>query len=173
MAQEYTVKTWQPWVDKDTDDYVRDPHGNYKGSVSFEEHDEQVDATFKQQPKVGDKKYGTIEEYKTKAGKTRKTFRRADRPIAGSPADGSEDHRQATINAFAALKIAAIMGPGKNSEWTPESLYAQSKAVLMAAERLTAEKEPPKLVSPRAVEETFSNGEPIPDAPIKLDDIPF
>lgn len=78
MSKEYIVQTFQPW---ETDEgLVRDAHGNYKGTVWFEQSEKQVDATFKTIPEAGDKKYGDIVEYTTKAGKTRLKFQRADRP---------------------------------------------------------------------------------------------
>lgn len=80
MASELTVKNWQPWIDQETDELIRDNHGNFKGTVWFDEDPRQVDATFKTQPEVGDKKYGALVEYQTRAGKTRLKFQRADRP---------------------------------------------------------------------------------------------
>lgn len=79
--RELTVKSWKAWVDQETDELIQDNYGNYKGTVTFNEYNsEPVDATFKEQPEVGSKKYGSIEEYKTRAGKTRLKFKRADRP---------------------------------------------------------------------------------------------
>lgn len=80
MAQEYTVALWGPWIDRETDELIRDKHGNFKGSVHFNEDVHQVDATFKTEPNQGDKKYGDIVEYTTQAGKKRLKFQRADRP---------------------------------------------------------------------------------------------
>lgn len=82
-AREYTVKEWKVWEDRDTEgEPLRDKFGNYKGSVTFEEYNsEPIDATFKEQPNPGDKKYGSVEPYKTQQGKTRLKFRRADRPL--------------------------------------------------------------------------------------------
>lgn len=80
MAQEYTVKSWKAWENEDG--AIRDAHGNFKGSVTFEEYNsEPVDATFKTEPAPGDKKYGTVNDYTTKAGKVRMGFTRADRPL--------------------------------------------------------------------------------------------
>jgi len=90
QPKEYTVKTWQAWEDKENDDVIRDKFGNYKGSVTFEEYNsEPVDATFKEQPKVGDKKFGTVEEYTTSKGSTRLKFQRANRPEMETKSQGS------------------------------------------------------------------------------------
>lgn len=78
MSQEYTVKSWKVWENEDG--LIRDQHGNYKGSVLFnEESGEPIDATFKNQPNVGDKKFGDIVEYTTKAGAARTKFQSAKR----------------------------------------------------------------------------------------------
>lgn len=84
-AREYTIKNWSPWEDRDNDGApVRDQHGNYRGSVLFDEDSsEPIDATFKTQPAVGDKKYGVVDLYQTRAGKTRKGFKSAPRPQPG------------------------------------------------------------------------------------------
>lgn len=82
MIQDYTIKSWKPWENEDG--LIRDPHGNYKGSVTFDEYNsEPVDGTFKEQPKVGDKKYGDVVTYQTKAGTTRMKFQGAMRPKDG------------------------------------------------------------------------------------------
>jgi hypothetical protein len=78
-AQDLVVASWNPWMQDE--DVVRDKWGNFKGSVTFNEYkSEPVDATFKTEPKVGDKKYGEIVEYQTKSGKTRLKFQRVDKP---------------------------------------------------------------------------------------------
>lgn len=85
--QELTVRSWKAWEDRESDgDVLRDKYGNIQGSIVFEEHSgEQVDARFKEQPNPGDKKYGVIEDYQTKSGKTRTKFSRKDRPEANQP----------------------------------------------------------------------------------------
>jgi hypothetical protein len=94
-AQEVTVQTWQPWVDQETDEPIRDNYGNHKGSVIFDEYPAQpVDATFKEPPAVGAKKYGSIEEYNTKAGKTRVKYVSAQRPKEGfTPSAGGKTYQ--------------------------------------------------------------------------------
>lgn len=78
-AKELTIKSWSPWMQEE--EPVRDQYGNYKGSVTFEEYAAQpVDVTFKTEPNPGDKKYGEVVEYQTKAGKTRLKFKRVERP---------------------------------------------------------------------------------------------
>jgi hypothetical protein len=83
MAQEYTVKAWEPWMDRETDELVRDKFGNYKGTVFFDEDPRNVDGTFKVQPLPGDKKFGDLVDYKSSAGNARLKFQRAERPEAG------------------------------------------------------------------------------------------
>lgn len=137
-AQELTVKSWKPWENEDG--LVRDPHGNYKGSVTFDKYaSEPVDATFKEQPNTGDVKYGSIEEYQTKAGKTRLKFKRADRPDGqqGASAKGgyhkSPEERDGIFRCNAltnAATIIASQGTGKTAEATldmADKLYAWLK----------------------------------------------
>lgn len=79
--QEYTIKEWSPWTDRETGQPVTDKHGNHRGSVVFEEHqNEPVDATFKPPVQVGQKKYGVVEEYTTQGGSFRIRFQRRDKP---------------------------------------------------------------------------------------------
>jgi hypothetical protein len=85
MPQEYTVKSWNAWMNDEG--LIRDGFGNYKGTVLFEEDSvEPIDATFKTQPNPGDKKYGIVSDYVTKAGKTRKGFKAAQKPLPQTPA---------------------------------------------------------------------------------------
>lgn len=137
MAQEYTIKSWKPWENEDG--LVRDAHGNYKGSATFEEFtSEPVDATFKTQPSPGDKKYGTISGYETKRGKTRMGFKSAPRPQDGQqPSSGQKKEWQPrddnAIRAQFAIKTAVElhnkMQTGTNTEFdyieeTAKRLYA-------------------------------------------------
>jgi hypothetical protein len=94
MSREYTVALWTPWIDRDTDELVRDNHGNFKGSVHFDEDERQADATFKTQPEKGDKKYGDLVEYETRSGNKRLKFQRTDRPLDGQTSlTPANDHK--------------------------------------------------------------------------------
>lgn len=105
--QDFTVKSWNPWMADEEE--VRDAHGNYKGNVTFEEYSAQpVDATFKQPPNSGDKKYGQIEEYQTKTGKTRIKFKRVDKPQEGFGTSGSKPAYQPRDDA--AIKAQWAIG---------------------------------------------------------------
>lgn len=100
MAQEYTVRQWTPWENEDGP--IRDKYGNYKGSILFDEdHGEPIDATFKQHPAVGDKKYGSVEPYTTQMGKKRTKFVRADKPQ-------EEQQRSTTSYTYTPRDDAAI-----------------------------------------------------------------
>jgi len=122
QPQEFTIASWSAWNDKQTGQPVRDNHGNVKGSVTFNEFkSEPVDATFKQPPNIGDKKYGQIESYKSRSGSLRLKYKAVSRPqqndyqgtqnsqqgdmrITSSPAkDGKNDH---AIAKSVALKAA-------------------------------------------------------------------
>lgn len=106
QPSEFTISTWSPWIDKDTGNPATDLHGNFKGSVTFEEDkSEPIDATFKTQPAVGDKKYGTVDLYQTRAGKTRKGFKSAPRP---NP-------------AYGAIQGASSGDMAPKREWQPDS----------------------------------------------------
>lgn len=110
MSKDYTIKDWKPWENEDG--LVRDSFGNYRGSVLFdEESGEPIDATFKEQPKVGDKKYGDIVEYTTKAGSIRTKFQGAkrDTPPTEKPtpkASGWQPRDDDAIKAQFAIKAA-------------------------------------------------------------------
>lgn len=115
--QEYTIASWSPWIDKVTGQPITDPHNNVKGSVLFEEdRAEPIDATFKPPVEIGQKKYGVVDLYQTKAGSIRKGFQRRDKPQAVYPAQAgqitqgkyprSDEHTQESIARSVALKAA-------------------------------------------------------------------
>lgn len=147
MNREYTVQNWQGW---ETDEGpVRDVHGNYKGTVWFEEDPRQADATFKTQPEKGDKKYGDLADYTTKAGKTRLGFKRADRPEEGQQAFGGDanapkrewvDHSDAIRAQWAIGQAVQINTDGNQSaiEACAKQLYAMVDRV-KGADSLKAE----------------------------------
>lgn len=110
MSKEYTVTDWQPWIDRNTDtgEPIRDAHGNFKGSVWFDESPEQVDGTFKTQPAKGDKKYGDVVDYETRTGQLRRKFQRADRP--------QEEGAQATLIGKAVERPADDYWDDKNAQ---------------------------------------------------------
>jgi hypothetical protein len=94
QVQELSIKSWKPWIDQETDEPIRDNYGNHKGTVTFDEYSAQpVDATFKEPPAIGAKKYGSIEEYQTKAGKTRLKFKAEQRPKEGFTPSGSKSYQ--------------------------------------------------------------------------------
>lgn len=124
--REYTVEKFDPWIDRETGDAVKDPHGNIKGSVLFvEDKSEPIDATFKTMPNAGDKKYGVVDLYLTKAGKSRKGFKRADRP---------DDRGTAQAGQVAQAKYP------RNDEATQESI-ARSVALKAAVDYVASWKE--------------------------------
>lgn len=134
MAQELTVKYWKPWENEEG--LVRDNHGNYKGTVVFEEEPGQmVDATFKQEPAVGDKKYGDILEYETKSGSIRQKFQRAERPQDGQQSFTKRTFQprdDAAIQAQWALGRAyEIIQPKKQEDWAKVKQDATHLMVLV------------------------------------------
>jgi hypothetical protein len=186
MGQEYTVAAWAPWIDKSTDDVIRDEHGNYKGSVTFVERgNEQVDATFKVQPQSGDKKYGNVEVYQTRAGKERLRFRRADRPVEGSQTGyaGSPTKDYDEIKAQVSLKVAATLWQGR--EWTLSKVEMTAVELYEMIGRIKTKRkfEPTPNDEPgydkakivrQTIARTFNNGEPLPEEqPINLEEIPY
>lgn len=128
MAQEYTIRSWKPWMDQETEELIRDNYGNYKGSATFDEYSsEPVDATFKEQPAIGDKKYGDVIEYTTKSNKTRMKFQSAQRPKEGfgSPSTPSRGYQKSPeeregifrCNALTnAVTISAAITPRPNDD---------------------------------------------------------
>lgn len=149
MAQEYTVKSWKVWENEDG--IIRDQHGNYKGSVLFEEESgEQIDATFKEQPNVGDKKYGDIVEYTTKAGKPRQKFQRANRLEEGAnvgtaaTTKGSYQPRDdASIKAQFAIKGAIQLEIGSNGDYSLSHIEETAKQLFSMIDRVKGGSESP------------------------------
>lgn len=107
MPQDLTVRSWKPWQDRETDELIRDNYGNYKGTVTFDEHNsEPIDATFKEQPNPGDKKFGTVSSYETKSGKVRTGFKSAPRP--------KEEWKKPESSS-----AGSGSGSGSSNSWTP------------------------------------------------------
>lgn len=183
MPQEYTVKSWKPWENEAG--LIRDPHGNYKGTVTFEEdHSEPIDATFKNQPSVGDKKYGTVGDYQTKAGNTRRGFKSVKKldvasPIAQSGAykDNSDGQRQGMCFNNATLFVN-MMVEGEKSKPSPEEwaeiVFAHAQALYLKGDlRQPSEATHDNLVSAGLVKPDVVVTDINEDEPINLNDIPF
>lgn len=72
---DYIVKSITTWKDENGED-LKDAHGNYKLSIILSGVGEPADMTAKNLPVIGDIEYGHLEEYQTRAGKTRTKFMR-------------------------------------------------------------------------------------------------
>lgn len=192
MPQEFTVRQWKAWKEDDGTP-ITDPHGNVKGSVVFEEHaNEPVDATFKQAPNPGDKKYGVIEDYQTKSGNTRTKFSRRDRPQEGSNSrsggkSGRDDNAiRAQWAIGQAVQIQAASKVVRDGSTLMNELEATAKSLYAMVDRVKDSNGGNTVVTGSTnpgQTQTFSNGEPLPvpdrqfevdpNEPINLDDIPF
>lgn len=190
--QEYTVKGFKPWMDKDDpEEVVRDTHGNYKGSITFEEYaSEPVDATFKTIPVPGDKKFGTIDDYKTKSGSTRQKFTRADRPEYTAPRPSQKpqagavdwNDKDASIRAQMAIKTAVV---SFGASLTMADIYdgeleKRATAIFAMVDRVKVSNKPEPVapstsssVTPAPRPKSFAFDDSVGDEPINLDDIPF
>lgn len=116
QPREYTVKSWSPWQDRETGDNIRDNHGNFKGSVLFEEDSaEPIDATFKKPPTPGDKKYGVVDLYTTRAGSVRKGYKAAIRPQQGY-SDGGNYNQSPVPTGQVAQRAPFKADPDKQAD---------------------------------------------------------
>lgn len=193
QPQEYTVKEWKPWENEDG--LIRDIHGNYKGSVTFEEdRSEPIDATFKNQPEPGDKKYGVVDMYTTRAGKVRKGFKSAQRPqessFSGSskreyqPRDDAVIRAQWAIGQAVQIEVAAK----KTGTIDLDAIQQYATDFYIMVDRVKGSSESTQSAEPSGYEKAKAvagnlNREPLPeppedqmydgDGPINLDDIPF
>lgn len=180
--QEYTVKSFKPWMDRDDpEEVVRDTHGNYKGSITFEEYSsEPVDATFKTIPVPGDKKFGTIDPYTTKNGSSRQKFNRADRPDYAASSRPSQKPQGTSnwqprddmaIRAQFAIKAAIQYHGGADMsdiETAAVTFFKMVDRVKMS--QLAEVKAPPQ---PAPVIREEPDGQNESDEPVSLDGIPF
>lgn len=146
--QDYTIANWSPWIDKVTGQPVTDAHNNVKGSVLFEEdRAEPIDATFKPPVEVGQKKYGVVDLYQTKAGSMRKGFQRRDRPqpgyggqpvqagqVASAKYPRNDEHTQESIARSVALKAAV----DTFAHYTPNNTDSITPLVLKTADTYLA-----------------------------------
>lgn len=107
--QDYTVKEWKPWTDRETGDLIRDPHQNIKGSLILNGVGEPVDGTFKKEPEAGAVLYGHIEDYTTRAGSTRQRFKRTERPDRPTTSYGKSAEDRDSIYRCNALNNAVAM----------------------------------------------------------------
>lgn len=158
--QEYTIESFNPWIDRETGNAVKDPHGNIKGSVLFvEDKSEPIDATFKSMPNPGDKKFGIVDLYQTRAGSTRKGFKSAPRPQpgynstpvqAGQVAAGkyqrNDEHTQESIARSVALKAAVDIFPslGYKPQQANQDYVTQVADVFLAWLQGSSESTSPK-----------------------------
>lgn len=160
MARDFIVKGWQPWIDRETEDPIRDQHGNYKGSVTFE-NSEPVDATFKQPPAVGDKKYGDIETYTTKSGATRKKFKSAQRPQEGFTGGSGKSNYQprddAAVKAQFAIKAAIAFCPKPESARDMNAIAAIEDVAKQFYQMVD------RVKNSGSVAQVFNDGEPLPE----------
>lgn len=174
MPQEYTVASWKPW--ENDQGLIRDSFGNYKGTITFEEdHSEPIDATFKTQPSVGDKKYGTVSNYTTKAGNVRKGFKSAKKEQSGYSGDSQSAKHEwqprddSHIRAQWAIGQAIQLGMTCN-ELSPEAIECNAKSLFAMVDRI---KGGGSLPVSSNVTDTFNVTDEDMDKPIDLDSIPF
>ena len=130
QPREYSVLSFDPWIDKATGQPIKDGFGNVKGTVLFnEDRAEPIDGTFKTIPNVGDKKFGVVDFYTTKAGSLRKGFKRAERPeqasgyggvavgSSGSKPSYQSPEQQESIARSVALKASVDLAASIESKY--------------------------------------------------------
>lgn len=129
MSKDFTVSNWTPWIDRETNEPITDPHGNFKGTVWFEEDSRQADGTFKTEPRPGDKKFGDLVDYTTQSGKTRLKFQRAERPQ--EPINQTSDN--AHVSAKREWKTDDEFYGDKNAQIKAQWAIGQALSIFLAA----------------------------------------
>jgi len=190
MPQNYIVQNVKPNIDKETGQQRVDNYGNKKYYVLFQGESENVPLSAKNEPQVGDEKYGEIVE--GQYGKYFKTAKDPNKSFGGGSKYDGDGQKQGM-----AIKSAADYVTRHSDKKLPPEQFAKAvEAYATALYNLELKKQPPAPASWEAMREkkneilarveeerepvaVTANGnhdvivEDIDDTPIRLEDIPF